>query len=55
LPLGVYCEKDATGNFHVWAAKAESWDGEVKRVRLSSSTKFELAEQVVKELSKVKE
>ncbi|MFT7605685.1 MAG: hydroxymethylbilane synthase, partial [Saprospiraceae bacterium] len=42
LPLGVYCEKDATGNFHVWAAKAESWDGEVKRVRLSSSTKFEL-------------
>lgn len=50
LPLGVYCEKDAAGNFHVWAAKAESWDGEVKRVRLSSSTKFELAEQVVAKL-----
>jgi hydroxymethylbilane synthase len=51
LPLGVYCEKDAGGNFHVWAAKAESWDAEVKRVRMSSSTKFELAEQVVAKLN----
>ena len=50
MPLGVYCEKDTTGNFHVWAAKAENWDGELKRVRLSSSTKFELAEQVVAKL-----
>ena len=51
LPLGVYCEKDETGNFHVWAAKANNWDEQVKRVRLSSSTKFELAEQVVAKLN----
>jgi len=50
LPLGVYCEKDSIGNFHVWAAKADSWDGELKKVRLSSSTSFELAEQVVEKL-----
>lgn len=50
MPLGVYCEKDSTGNFHVWAAKAEQWDSELKRVRLSSSTKFELSEQVVAKL-----
>lgn len=50
LPLGVYCEKDENGNFHVWAAKADHWNGKVSRVRLSSSTKFELAEQVVAKL-----
>lgn len=53
LPLGVYCEKDAIGNFHVWAAKADSWDGALKKVRLSSSTKFELAEQVVEKLNQI--
>ncbi len=50
LPLGVYCEKDQLGNYHVWAAKAESWNSELKRVHLSSSTKFELAENVVVKL-----
>ncbi len=50
LPLGVYCEKDQLGNYHVWAAKAESWNSELKRVHLSSSTKFELAENVVAKL-----
>ncbi|MFK8103685.1 MAG: hydroxymethylbilane synthase [Saprospiraceae bacterium] len=47
MPLGAYCEQDATGNFHVWAAMAEQWDTPVQRVRISSSTHFELAEQVV--------
>ncbi|MEM1120527.1 MAG: hydroxymethylbilane synthase [Bacteroidota bacterium] len=47
MPLGVYCEKDQNGNYHVWAAKADTWDGPLKRVRLSSSTHFELAEQVL--------
>lgn len=51
MPLGVYCEMDQHENYHVWAAKADSWDGPVKRVRLSSSTKFELAEQVVAQLT----
>lgn len=51
LPLGVYCEKDNMGNFHIWAAKADAWDGKVKRVRLSQSTKFELAERVLEALT----
>ena len=50
LPLGVYCEKDDLGNFHVWAAKADSAEGALKKVRLSSSTKFELPEQIVQKL-----
>lgn len=47
MPLGVYCEKDAQGNYHVWAAWASASDAPLKTVRLSSSTRFELAEQVV--------
>lgn len=47
MPLGAYCEKDAQGNYHVWAAMAESWDAPLRRVRLSSSTRFELPERVV--------
>ncbi len=50
LPLGVYCEQDQMGNYHVWAAKAEIWDSPVKRIRLSSSTSFQLAEQVYEAL-----
>lgn len=52
MPLGVYCETDAQGNYHVWAAKADSWESPVKSVRLSSSTSFELPEQVVSALQK---
>ena len=52
LPLGVFCEKDGTGNYHVWAAKADTWDGPLKRVQLSSSTSHGLAEKIVEELSK---
>ena len=47
MPLGVYCEQDTMGNYHVWAAKADTWDSPLKRVRLSSSTSYELAEQVL--------
>ena len=50
LPLGVYCETDEQGNYHVWAAIAESADGSARRIRLSSSTRFELAEMVVDRL-----
>jgi len=51
MPLGVYCERDSEGNYHVWAAKAGAWNAPVKRVHLSSSTKFELPEQVVEALN----
>lgn len=52
LPLGVYCEKDEMGNYHVWAAMADSWDGEVKRIRLSQSTKHQLPERILEALTK---
>ena len=52
MPLGVYCELDDKGYYHVWAAKAATWDGPVKRVRMSSGTSFELAEQVLAALNK---
>ena len=51
IPLGVYCEQDQLGNYHVWAAKAATWDSPLKRVQLSSSTSFELAEQVLAALN----
>lgn len=46
LPLGAYCTQDTNGHYHVWAAKADSADGKVRRVRMSSSTSAGLAEQV---------
>jgi hydroxymethylbilane synthase len=45
LPLGAWCERDAMGHCHLWAAYAEKSDSPVRRARLSSSTTFELAEQ----------
>lgn len=51
MPAGVYCERDAAGNYHVWAAKADRWDAPVKRVRLSQSTSHLLAERVVEALA----
>lgn len=50
MPLGVYCEQDQMGNYHVWVAKADAWNGAVKRVRFSSSTSYQLAETVVGQL-----
>ncbi len=52
LPLGVFCEKDPAGNIHAWAAKADTWDSPVKRVQLSASTSFQLAENLAEALSK---
>jgi len=50
LPLGVYCERDAQGIYHVWAAQADSWNAPIKRMQLSSSTRAGLAERVFKAL-----
>lgn len=47
VPLGVYCERDNSGNYHVWAALAAAWNMPVRRVRLSQSTTLGLAERVV--------
>lgn len=46
MPLGVYCEIDPMGNYHVWAALAEQWDSPLRRVHRSASTHFELAQTV---------
>lgn len=46
MPLGVFCERDANGYYHVWAAMAEQWNSPLKRIRHSASTHFELAEAV---------
>ncbi len=50
MPLGVYCERDEMGNFHLWAAKAETWESPVRRIQLSSNTSHHLAEKVVEKL-----
>jgi hydroxymethylbilane synthase len=46
--LGVFVERDATGNFHAFAAGEIA--GAFRRVRLSQSTNFELAERLVERL-----
>ncbi len=53
MPLGVYCEKDAMSNYHVWAAMAEQWDGPLRRIQMSSSTTHSLAERVVEKLKEL--
>jgi hydroxymethylbilane synthase len=49
LPLGVYCERDATGNYHAFAAC--EIEGQLRRTRLSSSTSFGMAEKLVAQLN----
>lgn len=48
LPLGIYCERDAQGNFHAFAAC--QIDGVMRRAHLSSSTNAGLAERLVAQL-----
>ncbi|MFN0035794.1 MAG: hydroxymethylbilane synthase [Saprospiraceae bacterium] len=48
LPLGAYCERDAAGNYHAFAAC--EIDGQMRRARLSSSTSFGMAEKIVQQL-----
>lgn len=47
MSLGVFCERDSSGNYHIWAALADDWNQPVRRVRLSQSTTLGLAEKVV--------
>ena len=54
MPLGVYCERDSTGFYHVWATCADTWDAPLRRVRLSSSTHFGLADEVLAKLKTTK-
>ena len=55
LPLGVYCEMDQLGNYHVWAAFSGSENAPMKYVKYSSSTSLGLAETVHKMLTDTNE
>jgi hydroxymethylbilane synthase len=46
LPLGAFCERDSMGNVHLWAAWLPGTDRPLIRLRHSSSTTFEIAEQL---------
>jgi hydroxymethylbilane synthase len=50
LPLGVFCERDETGNYHAYAAC--EMDGVMRRTRYSSSTSYGVAEKLIEELRK---
>jgi len=50
MPLGVYCEQDRQGNFHVWAALADTWDSPVRRTQVSMGTSANLPEIIMKQL-----
>lgn len=50
LPLGVYCEADSMGYYHVWASYSGGVDKELTMVNLSSSTTKNLAERVFEKL-----
>ena len=50
MPLGVYCEQDQQGHYHVWAAVADTWNSSLRRAQLSSSTHFQLPEKIVESL-----
>ncbi|MBK6903385.1 MAG: hypothetical protein IPH04_11405 [Saprospirales bacterium] len=43
-PLGAFCERDAMGHYHLFAAYAGGESGRLRRVRQSSSTTSDLAD-----------
>lgn len=52
LPLGAYCYTDALGYYHCYAAYSSDIDAPLKRVNLSQSTHYQLAEKIVDQLTK---
>ena len=52
LPIGVYCERDEGGHYHVWASYGEDWQKPMKRVQISQSTSHQMAERIVEQLKK---
>ncbi len=47
-PLGAYCECDKMGNYHLFVANAKNLGEPLQRIRLSSATKSNLAEEALK-------
>lgn len=50
IPLGVYCERDRSGYYHVWAVQATTWASPVRAVQYSSSTSSNLAQHIFNQL-----
>ncbi|HMQ50012.1 MAG TPA: hydroxymethylbilane synthase [Saprospiraceae bacterium] len=50
MPIGVFCEQDHLGYYHIWAAMADHWEEPLRKVSLSQSTHHQLAERVVQAL-----
>jgi hydroxymethylbilane synthase len=52
LPIGVYCERDEGGHYHVWASYGEDWQKPMRTVQISQSTSHHMAERIVEQLKK---
>lgn len=50
VPLGVYCEKDTMGNYHLYGAYMPEGGSELLQHKISQSTKLGLAEAMVEVL-----
>jgi hydroxymethylbilane synthase len=50
IPLGVYCEIDTLGYFHVWSAYSEDLEAPLKRHHISTATSAGLVDEIVREL-----
>lgn len=50
MPLGVYCEQDAFGQYRVWAALAEAWNKPLRKLYKASLVAKGLPVQVFEEL-----
>ena len=48
--IGVFCECDANGFYHVYASLSSHFDEEMKNIAISQSTSFMLAEKVYENL-----
>ena len=46
--VSAYCERDRMGNYHLWAAALVNTD--FRKIRLSQSTTFGMAEKAVQQL-----
>lgn len=53
VPLGIFCQKDQAGNFHLHAAYAPAGNAPLIKVRISQSTTHGLADSALRELKKI--
>jgi hydroxymethylbilane synthase len=51
-PVGIFCERDSNGFYHLRGAIADAWNEPVRYAIISSSTTHQLAEQLIEKLTK---